>query len=364
MEDKLRNLSQNIANNTGQREAEEKDGQEMNHYEDDAPREVEDTQYDDHVDDEPSDNTDTYEEPVEDEPSSDEPAPEETEPETEDEENGTVPITFDSIEEPEDVEQPEEPTDSPEAEPEAPAEEGPVTEPEPAPTEAAILTMNDGEAEPTEPTSRTKKYSPEVEAALSRLNNNDNADDLPEQLSTEPRSKNHHAGHILLFILFVLALAAVSLCILVEQKIIDNPFPNLFGKSEPASEVQPSKSEPTTKKYLEITEWGVKVLKPEGVNGFWYETVVDNSNEIRIFGTDTTYTADTTREDQGANAVMSLIRSTESTLAYSKTITLYPLSSLSGYYYYLVITSGDIEDGIVQIFQDELIENSSAILAL
>ena len=117
----------------------------------------------------------------------------------------------------------------------SPSQEGPSDS-----SSAKILTM-DTDEEPKESPTRTKKYSPEVEAALDRLNSEDAAVDLnTEPLSTEPKKKSH-AGHIFLFILFVLAIAAVALCVLVEQKIIDNPFPDLFKKQE-TSETAPAET--------------------------------------------------------------------------------------------------------------------------
>ena len=104
----------------------------------------------------------------------------------------------------------------------------------------------DTEEEPQESPTRTKKYSPEVEAALNRLNTEDASVDLSEPLSTEPKKKGHGA-HIFLFILFLLAVAAVTLCILVEQKIIDNPFPNIFNKPE-SSQTAPADTSKTETK--------------------------------------------------------------------------------------------------------------------
>ena len=93
------------------------------------------------------------------------------------------------------------------------------------------------------------KYSPEVEAALSRLHDDEPADvepeaeaDLPEPLSTEPKKKSR-AGLVFLLILFFLALAAVTLCILVEKDVIKNPFPDLFGKKSGSSQIVPAETE-------------------------------------------------------------------------------------------------------------------------
>ena len=71
-----------------------------------------------------------------------------------------------------------------------------------------------------------------------------------------------------------------------------------------------------------------------------------------------------TVEDEGANAVMSLIRSTDDTLEYSDTLTLSPITSISGYYYYLTFISGEMEDEIVQIFTEKLLNNNQSILSL
>ena len=376
MEEKLRNLSQNIANNTGPREAKEEVDRDFDQSpeNDDVSPETQNDEpidsFENHDSSEESNEDRPYDESMDEDASDYTPEPEgteEPEPESDNEEDGAVAINFDSPEEPEPEPEPKEESEHQDEDldeqKEEPSETDTELEEHPAPTEAAILSMHD-EGDSEETPARTQKYSPEVEAALSRLPEEESSDEVPEQLSTEPRKK-HHAGPIFLFILFVLALAAVSLCILVEQNIIDNPFPNLFKKSEPTSEVQPSEPEiVTNNKYIEIEDWGIKVLKPEGVNGFWYEKVAGKDNEVHIFATDTSYVADTAREDQGANVVLSLIRSTENTMNYSKTITLSPLTSLSGYYYYLVITSGDIEDGIVQIVQDKLIGDSNSILAL
>ena len=102
---------------------------------------------------------------------------------------------------------------------------------------------------PVEEHQEEPKYSPEVEAALSRLHDDEPADvepeaeaDLPEPLSTEPKKKSR-AGLVFLLILFFLALAAVTLCILVEKDVIKNPFPDLFGKKSESSQVVPAETE-------------------------------------------------------------------------------------------------------------------------
>ena len=111
--------------------------------------------------------------------------------------------------------------------------------------------MNEEEEEPQESPTRTKKYSPEVEAALNRLNSEETAVNFnAEPLSTEPK-KQHHGGRIFLSFLLILAIAAAALCVLVEQKIIDNPL-NLFDKKESTSEIteQPTQ-QPTTQRTTE-----------------------------------------------------------------------------------------------------------------
>ncbi len=115
---------------------------------------------------------------------------------------------------------------------------------------AKILSMTE-ENEPQESPTRTKKYSPEVEAALNRLNSEETAVNFnAEPLSTEPK-KQHHGGRIFLSFLLILAIAAAALCVLVEQKIIDNPL-NLFDKKESTSEIteQPTQ-QPTTQRTTE-----------------------------------------------------------------------------------------------------------------
>lgn len=129
-----------------------------------------------------------------------------------------------------------------EAEENVPEQEEPEPEPEPK-EEPKILTMTE-EDEPQESPTRAKKYSPEVEAALNRLNAEDASFDYSsEPLSTEPKKK-HHAGHIFLVFLLILAIAAAVLCVLVEQKIIDNPL-NLLGTKKPETSQEETKKTPT-----------------------------------------------------------------------------------------------------------------------
>lgn len=356
MEDKLRNLSQNIANNTGPREAEEPETRDDDRISDEELRDTSSDDGNERID------ADYEEQPA------DEPQAEPEEPEEYHDDNtfdGEVPVDDGAEEVAVDfkpVDEQEEFSDqTPERQIEVneePTETEPETRPEETePAKAAILTMEEEHPEPE----HTTKYSPEVEAALSRISSEDSSVDIPEPLSTEPHKKHHDVGRVFLFILFVLALAIGIICILVEQKIIDNPFPNLFKKE--TSEVQPPE-EHIRPVELEITEWGIKLIKPEGVSGFWYEAVADKPNELRVFGTDENYYANETAENEGANAVLSLIRSTDSTLAYSDTLTLSPITSISGYYYYLTFISGDLEDEIVQLFTEKLLNNSQSILAL
>ena len=119
------------------------------------------------------------------------------------------------------------------------------------------------EDEPQESPTRTKKYSPEVEAALNRLNAEETSVNFDaEPLSTEPKKK-HHGSHIFLAFLLIIAIAAVTICVLVEQKIIDNPL-NLFSKKESSTsqEVQPSqKSEPSSKEIDEATKKAIEDLE-------------------------------------------------------------------------------------------------------
>lgn len=397
MEEKLRNLSQNIANNTGHREAEEPDMRDEDRISDEELRDTPsdegneriDADYTEEVPAEPEEGDEEYhDEPSENTPEENEAPIDESQPEPEEAEeyhdsndineeapadDGGEPVTinFNPVEEQEEIADytpEEEPVETYDEAPEEPVDEQSelneeVQPEEPQPAKAAILTMNEEHPEPENPSDRATKYSPEVEAALSRINSEDSSVDLSEPLSTEPRKKHHNIGRIFLFILFVVALAVGIICILVEQKIIDNPFPNLFKKE--TSEVQPADDTPKpVEKYLAIAEWGVKILKPEGVDGFWYETVADNENELRIFGTDEDHVADETAENEGANAVLSLIRSTNSTFAYSDTLTLSPITSISGHYYYLTFISGEMEDETVQLFTEKLLNNSQSILAL
>ncbi|MBR3319460.1 hypothetical protein IKG06_03065 [Candidatus Saccharibacteria bacterium] len=382
MEEKLRNLSQNIANNTGPREANEPQERDEDRISDEELRDTPNDEGNERIDAdfveedaeetpiEPNEGDEEYHENEErheenDAHEDETPADEESEP---------VAINFNPVEEQEEVDDytpdptPEDTSEQhddeyEQAEAEEEYEEEPEEQPkETEPAKAAILTMNEDNPKLHESSNRTKKYSPEVEAALSRISNEEPSTDLSEPLSTEPHKKHHDIGRILLFILFVLALAVGSICILVEQKIIDNPFPNLFKKE--SSEVQPADDTKPTEKYLPIDEWGIKILKPAGIGGFWYETINDKPNEVRIFGADSNYAPDETAEDEGANAVMSLIRSTNDTLQYSDTLTLSPITSISGYYYYLTFISGEMEDEIVQVFNEKLLNNNQSILAL
>ena len=248
MEEKLRNLSQNIANNTGEEHKPKKhnSGEEKPWEEHDAPEE-------EHTE-EVSDYAPEPENEPEDEPQDDEESAEENRdsisdatPVDENEEKS-------SETEPED--EPEEPEDEPEKEPEEP-EETPKDEPEPEAIEIKreepkILSMETEDEEPQEPQespTRTKKYSPEVEAALNRLNSEDVAVDFnTEPLSTEPKKRRHHAGRIFLFFLFIIAIAAVVLCVLVEQKVIDNPLDLISGKKPESSQVT------TDEKETELTD--------------------------------------------------------------------------------------------------------------
>ena len=254
MEEKLRNLSQNIENNTG----------ENAHKPDENPPEEREESA------EPTSASDREDTPVEEKHENHEEHHDEETPWEGEEASDYTP-------EPE--EKPEEPKEEPEEEPEEDVQDDsgkarPETvsrnshenfeESEPrddgsertgskderfgdkAAEEPKILTMDsDDDDEPKESPTRTKKYSPEVEAALNRLNAEDAAVDLSEPLSTEPKKK-HHGAHIFLFILFLLAVAAVTLCILVEQKIIDNPFPNIFNKQE-SSQTVPATNKTDTK---------------------------------------------------------------------------------------------------------------------
>lgn len=117
---------------------------------------------------------------------------------------------------------------------------------------AKILTMDTDE--PQESPARTQKYSPEVEAALNRLNSEDASVDLStEPLSTEPK-KQSHAGRIFLVFLLILALAATAVCILVEQNIIDNPL-NLINKKDSSQVVNlPANTAPTNNDDAAIEE--------------------------------------------------------------------------------------------------------------
>ncbi|MBR5389518.1 hypothetical protein IK146_03095 [Candidatus Saccharibacteria bacterium] len=373
MEEKLRNLSQNIANNTGPREADKSSGQDEGRpFDDNAHEESFDSEENDRIDIKISDGSDdqeNFDDSADAEESHEESGEDHSEDfeEPKEEDSNHEEDTHGDTGEPEEYHEDEsEITEDPENEESEPEKPEETKESGYNPDKAAILTMNEeGDDEPQESPTRTQKYSPEVEAALSRLNSDEAVADLSEPLSTEPHErKEHHAGRIFLFILFVLALAAVVLCVLVERKIIDNPFPNLF-KKEDTSIVEPE-PEPTisadTRKYLEVSEWGVKVARPDGLRGFWYELDEEKPDEIFIYGTDDTYDEDSS--DQKGKVVAKLIRSEEDTLEYAEGYTFLPTTSISGHYYYIVITAGDIEDEIVQIFQDELLENNEAVLAL
>ena len=108
--------------------------------------------------------------------------------------------------------------------------------------------------EPQESPARTQKYSPEVEAALNRLNSEDASVDLStEPLSTEPK-KQSHAGRIFLVFLLILALAATAVCILVEENIIENPL-NLINKKDSSQVVNlPANTAPTNNDDAAIEE--------------------------------------------------------------------------------------------------------------
>ena len=270
MEEKLRNLSQNIAANTGAEHKPKKHNlEEETPWEDKAPEEEhqEDAEeLQDKIDDqnaeeshnepeeEVSDYTPEPEEPEEphDEHHEESEKPEEEPSEQSADENPATDREATPIEVTEVKEEEKEPEETPEEEKKEPeAEEKPAEEPkeehheEEHHSEAKILTMETEDDEPKESPTRMKKYSPEVEAALSRLNSEEVAVDLnSEPLSTEPKKK-HHGGRIFLFILFVIAVAAVALCVLVEQGIIDNPLNLLNKKSAPASSVvEPEKPAP------------------------------------------------------------------------------------------------------------------------
>jgi len=241
MEEKLRNLSQNIAANTG-----DEHQPKHPHPEDDTPKEEE------HHEEEPREEEPREEEHHEEEISDYTPEPESEEHQDDSEKARPETVSRNPHEDFEESEPRDDGSERTGSKDERFGDE--------ATEEPKILTM-DTEEEPQESPTRTKKYSPEVEAALNRLNTDDAAVDLSEPLSTEPKKK-HHDAHIFLFILFVLAIAAVSLCILVEQKIIDNPFPDIFNKAE-SSQTAPAntnkadtkaKTDTDTKTDTETTE--------------------------------------------------------------------------------------------------------------
>ena len=394
MEEKLRNLSQNIANNTGPREADEPENNREN--ERFSDEETNNRGGDERIDtieqsDATKDENDLREE-IDEEVS--DYAPEPVEDFDGPEEESVVeeePADDGSVEEHESTQEVDERYEDGPEEPIAESDEAPETEPksedlqaeehqeeavdeksvekhedhhEEQPVKAVILTM-ESDDEPKESSTRTQKYSPEVEAALSRLGSDEESSaDISEPLSTEPHKK-HHGTQIFLFILFILALAAICTCILVEQGIIENPFPSLFVKDEPVVvEPEPEpEPEPETQNYLDISEWEVKVVKPNNVNKFWYDFAPDDENIAYIYGTDSAHVGDETAPYQGANAVMSIIRSTQNSLQYSEQVTLSPVAAINNYYYYLVLIYGQPEDEIVATFQNELISNKESVLA-
>ena len=244
MEEKLRNLSQNIENNTGENAHKPEENPPDQSAEPISASDREDTPVEENQE-KHEDSTPWEEEEVSDytpEPE-EEHHEEESHDESKSEENGeSVDVDFKPVKEQEEAE--EEHHDEPEPKPEEEKEE-PKEEPkeDDAPK---ILTMT--EEEPKESPTRTKKYSPEVEAALNRLNAEEASVDFDtEPLSTEPKKK-HHAGRVFLVILLLIAIAAITVCVLVEQKVIDNPL-DWFTKKE-SSKVEPAPapepaSEPT-----------------------------------------------------------------------------------------------------------------------
>lgn len=235
MEEKLRNLSQNIENNTGDNAHKPEENPPEEREESAEPTSASDREDAPVEGKEEKDNNREEETPWEEEEVSDYTPEPESEPEPEPEEH-----------EEESEPEPEEHEEESELKPEDVSEPEKEEEPEPEPEGPKILTMT--EEEPKESPTRTKKYSPEVEAALNRLNAEEPSVDFDsEPLSTEPK-KRHHAGRIFLAFLLVLAIAAAVVCVLVEQKVIDNPL-NWFTKKE-SSKVEPAPapepaSEPT-----------------------------------------------------------------------------------------------------------------------
>ena len=267
MEEKLRNLSQNIAANTG-------DEHKPKHRnpEEEAPKE-EESHEEPHEESQPQENAEELQEKLDEQNEQEEHSePEEEvsdytpEPEDQPEEKSNDSASGEDDasrggsgghDRPGDGERSDglaaEPRDDG-SEERASTKASPTASEQNSKDEAKILTM-DTEDEPQESPTRTKKYSPEVEAALDRLNAEDAAVDLSEPLSTEPKKKGHGA-QIFLFILFLLAIAAVTLCILVEQKIIDNPFPNIFNKTESSQTTTVDKTTPTSTETKTETEGG------------------------------------------------------------------------------------------------------------
>lgn len=239
MEEQLRNLSKNIANNTGE------DHQPKHHEpEEEPPKEEE--HHEEHRDD--------VEEPREEEISDYTPEPESEEHQDDSEKARPETVSRNPHEDFEESEPRDDGSERTGSKDERFGDE--------ATEEPKILTMTE-EEEPKESPTRTKKYSPEVEAALNRLNSNDEAD-FSEPLSTEPKKQSHGAS-IFLLILFILAIAAATLCVLVERKIIDNPFPNIFNKPE-SSNVIPSTQEKDDSEPTSGTETNEPSRKPTDAN--------------------------------------------------------------------------------------------------
>jgi len=260
MEELLRNLSKNIENNTGENAYKPEDRPPE---EDDDHGPIEITISDSEEDSEEK----MVEERDEDAEDTDSNEPEEDNPETEDydseadykepediernEENADEHEEDDSEEEhAEEInEEPDEEhaesdedhkeTDEEDVENEAyeeheEDEEEPNDEPETHEAKAAILTMNEEEADSGKHEKRrTRKYSPEVETALDRLNSEETQVEFSEPLSTEPKEKRN-GGRIIVAILLIFAVFAIILCVLVEQNLIDNPF-LLFSKEPETS---------------------------------------------------------------------------------------------------------------------------------
>ncbi len=259
MEEKLRNLSQNIANNTGPREAENHEApeepQDTDINEENRPAEENHEEHHDegehneeHHEDSPveelQENLDEQNEDEEREESESEVSDYTPEPEENDKQ---IEERHESEESHEEGNHEEKHEEEKLEEQDVPVEKADDSKAEPIEInheEPMILSMDE---ETEQPVSNTPKYSPEVEAALSRLNAEEESGDYTEPLSTEPAKKRHHGFRNFLIILFILAVAAVLVCVLVEQNIIDNPFPNLFKKSPETSEQTPTekKAEPS-----------------------------------------------------------------------------------------------------------------------